>query len=185
MHGHGTSKEIWQHALGIFVSSDETVLYCVLRFWRDKQKKIDRTRSTGERNVWLDNMMNQARRFVYTIFKSRFLEKWIQSFSGLHLLFWESGECVPPVCDDESGKTIVYTIFKPKFLETKYILSQGFISYPENRVHRDYDVVERHGRCSFRLALPFRCLHGADWTVVQTDVYYFLVPANCLKSDSV
>jgi len=61
--------------------------------------------------------MYQARRFVYTIFKSRFLEKWIQSFSGLHLQFWESGECVPPVCDDESGKTIVYTIFKPKFLE--------------------------------------------------------------------
>ena len=47
VHGHGTSKEIWQHALGIFVSSDETVLYCVLRFWRDKQKKIDRTRSTS------------------------------------------------------------------------------------------------------------------------------------------
>jgi hypothetical protein len=70
-------------------------------------------------------------------------------------------------------------------LKNEYIHSQGFISYPANRVHRDYDVVERHGRCSFRLALPFRCLHGADWTVVQTDVYYFLVPANCLKSDSV
>ena len=69
-------------------------------------------------------------------------------------------------------------------LKIEYIHSQGFIGYPGNRVHRDYDVIERHGSSGFGLALPFRCLHGADWTV-QTYVNYFLVPANCLKSDSV
>jgi hypothetical protein len=37
-------------------------------------------------------------------------------------------------------------------LKIEYIYSQGFTGYPENRVHRDYDVIERHGSSGFRLA---------------------------------
>ena len=122
------------------VSSGETVFYCVLRFWRDQNKKNWQS-ILEETKHFLSYMMNQARR----------------------------------LCIQFSNQNS---------LKIEYIHSQGFIGYPENRVHRDYDVIERHGSSGFGLALPFRCLHGADWTV-QTYVNYFLVPANCLKSDSV
>ena len=159
-----------------------SIVYYAFEETNKKKLTVLDRRAESRRNVWLDNMMYQARRFVYTIFKSRFLEKWIQSFSGLHLLFWESGECVPPVCDDESGKTIVYTIFKPKFLE-KWIHSFSglhFLSWESGASGLWCGWTT--WTLQFSVSITISML---AWTVVQTDVYYFLVPANCLKSDSV